>query len=1466
MIPYGPVKVHRWTSSQGSELYVFDSDGAYSGDGKIIKETIYKDFTVEDAVARIGLYIDKGSKFYAWVSGRPLLFDVSGPWRGYNVNPFKSSDHLSNDLKEPVQYEYKTKDLFCYSTINIAFEKDLPKSLKGNSYYFTGLKMQTYNQYKKHDERLFELKNLDAGNIKSIQEVYTRISLRASSEYMIAEVFDNMNATRYFEMVQWVNDTSKILYKVWKDHKISNEYMTNWTNIDKIARANTINVYSSIDRNRHCKTSIDSDGTISLNYILDSRKYTKWSDVQKHKDILIKGIEAVVKRPVKPKEIALNVNVSIEINNPSIKNLINNLGKFIDIFHTIRTDFEKKKQIVVCTYKRSSNYKKSTDIYDYIKSRIAIGISKAEIVAELNNLGVLGDLERMVDDEIDATAVAADKENFKVQDNGTILVIQAYHQGFTINITNCPNYKELQYMLFWLTKIVSLSFDKNTKKNGKKIQTPIVSPLAPSSKKSSSSSSVSYSSINFDSLGGSSGGGRNNYFINMLQQADKDMFGENYARDKCQVASQPIVFTEKEKNELEKNNQMHFDNFIKYGSRKEVQNYYACPRLWCPQSKVPLDVNDPDARCPLDNEEPLQMLWNKDKSKKRFVKLTKANDKGMCVPCCMKLQPKPEDTSKCMAFIEGAPSKEEKVVIDKNDENYIMNKSSPIPLGRYGSVPEYLHHLLYGNKVSYDSCTKTLNKTHRCFVRKGVDVKNNDSMLQAVVELLGFKDKKSFISDVKKRLNFLTFITLDNGKICRDFLDVREINPNKSPSFLNELNSFRKRSNLFDINSNDTSRLLNVFKSYKKYIDYLSADTPDRQSSHVYSLVQALYSINVMVFEKIRMGDTSELRFECSPYYVSYQSSRFGIIIKEDKYYEPVVFKLRSADPTVQLKLDDYPSVRAMLDNCPSSTAEYKITNKLFSLNNWIKSGIIKNHKKYVIDTVFINNDFTINKFKTTSGAVFRTKTIGISFLDSITKNLGVPPENIRFYEDFVGKKVSVAISRNAMRELIVKCESASVQIIVGDITASNADEEVYTYIYKSDEYNKSFMVHSYEPSNFYDSVEKNASTSKRWYELQKMVANTIVKRYDDNALQELQKLSKLDRITKFVELFKGIPHKKKIGIILEEMPTNSTEAIKRWLSNVLISAKYNYFSSVMKERDTQYVFSQSALVVDGIHKIPRQLKNYSSYMPNSINVVDEDVRNVPIVKGVLQGKQSDLPDIFQGSKHKLPSKWSNSTKNDWKDMEYTVCEYKKNTLEDFFKWFAERVSSQVDYADVKALVMKKHIGSMSDRSMMIDLFQDHCFMTKWLKLFVKGNAMPRYTPQDFYDKKYSSLTHAKRLEYMMQVVGGDDAFPNDLDILSVSELMNISVLLILSRSKYTTSSNEKKRGDIQDLVSTSSFFMAGENFKMNPFVIMHKVNDKLTQHIRYYLVFNSNRPDSFYYNFDELPGDVRLLIDGHNL
>jgi len=132
MKPYKQITVYRWYSKNKYQKYIFDKDELQDNIDKdtiLIKEYIYIDDNIDDALNKIGLYInniDKSAKnlFYCW--GKTSLSHKikKKHWDGYNINPFLSVDRNSSFLNESITYIFNTNSLFNLSKINIVFDND----------------------------------------------------------------------------------------------------------------------------------------------------------------------------------------------------------------------------------------------------------------------------------------------------------------------------------------------------------------------------------------------------------------------------------------------------------------------------------------------------------------------------------------------------------------------------------------------------------------------------------------------------------------------------------------------------------------------------------------------------------------------------------------------------------------------------------------------------------------------------------------------------------------------------------------------------------------------------------------------------------------------------------------------------------------------------------------------------------------------------------------------------------------------------------------------------------------------------------------------------------------------------------------------------------------------------------------------------------------------------------------------
>jgi hypothetical protein len=1481
--PFSPVTVIQWKSSSEKETFIFTDDSMKSEQkGILINEIIYKDDTIEMALNKIAAFISKKDNvsFYAW-KNNPILFSIENKkWKGYHPNPFKSSDHSSKQLDEPITYEYNTSDLFNYSYINIVFKEDLPKLLQTNKYYISELKRQPFKFYRKQNELLTTLKNTQ-NVVNILPEYYNHVNFQASVQNIIlSELFDNMHTSKTIDMIQWVDDTSRILYKLSKHNRLRKEHLENFTNTLRIDKINVINLYSIFNKKSYCKISIQHNGNITYSYILQQREFIKWQDIDENQQKINNILQNFMKTKISSKVVSLDTRVKMDVHNSVFKQLVKKLTE--NVFNLVKNDLAN--QTIVCVYKRSSNFIQNTDIYDHIQSRIELGISITDIKQELENLGITSGFEQMIEGVMENMSKENEmikNNNTIIKNNGTIVIIKPYSTGYDIAITNCPNKKELHYLNYWLSKIISTTIDKKAK-------VPVYvkpdSPKAESPQSVASSvsrSSYSSDSIDYDNIDSWMGGvppkkktNQNKYLINMLRNADKELFEENYARDKCQANKQPIVLSAEMKENLEKTDQMHFDNIIKYGSRDDIQNFYACPRLWCPESKVPLSPDVADAKCPLDNEEPMQMFWDNDKDKKRYVKLIKKNEKGLYAPCCVKREP--------IAVDENNPSNKKEDATE--NDNYIMNQVTPLPDGRYGSIPEYLHKIIFYKKnVKPEACKTTLNKSHYCFLRKGIMKSSSDSYITSLSEILGSKNKKELVRKIIKEIDLLTFISLDDGNICKQFMNIIPLIPNDHSKLQKEYESFKKNK-LHNLNG-DSTRLFNIYVAYKKYIEYIASNdfTIEKKPKYLYTLIHILYKINILICEKIN----EEIYFHC-PSQVDFDlNPDVGIIIKEGRYYEPLEFKMRNTDGIKIFKLNEYPMLKDIVSKCKQQSDN--LYKKIYTANNWIMSASLNNAKRFYTKTVFINDDLTIDKLLSNGGVLYKFDKIGISVLPKLLKDFNLKSKNVEFFSESVGKSIGECSgdeeennSDNTLTTLNIddcnkvskKMKEFNISVIVG-INKGIKNKILHNKLVLTNDMMKisdSDTILSQKSFNktLYNTAKEFQKESRELYKLRRMVVKTIIKKYTDKQLADLNNLDRKSKIQKLLQHFKNMKNRQNsIQIILEELPTDSHKHLKKWLSHHTVFAKYDLHDIGIKD-DKEFVFSQTALFQNGDFSIPDILLKYHYALPNIRNSEINNVENMNISEDIGVDSQlslnmnatndinvGNLEDLFTGNMKDLPAKWRTHKKKIWRTMQYEESKYSRETIKTLVEWLSIKLDiSNIDYDDIVDVVKPRYFNILHDKNAMIHMWHDKSYFNEWLIAMNKNYK----TPQILWEA-YEKLSKANRETYITDILNKNVLYPNDLYLEAIAKILNINILLI-HRAPYRSSDSSEASGSNEDLSSSSSVFYAYSNVKSKPLIVLYKLDAKDKPVTGYYLVYNKDMPNKFYLKYTDAPEDIISLVE----
>jgi hypothetical protein len=1616
-----PIHIKKWISESKFDKYVFDTnnDNKYDSSYIVIREYIFQDNNIEDALNKIAYFIQQHDKtnsiktpFYCWESNddKPILFEIETiMWKGYHVNPFKSKDRTSEQLKEPIKI-IDNNELFKRVDLNIVFYNDFNFNIK---YYFDK-KISSVDFDKKmkelikKEEPLVKLYRENTVNAKILSEDYYDISFQDIIPNIdkTLVLFDKLQTNTQMQLIQLVNDNNKAIYKIYKKHTFFNEReLSNIFNLNNIKEYGCLNIYYY---GKNAKMSIFDDGRIIINFKYPVDNGKKWDKIINDRNDFVKYLKESLNIDANFQEIDINNRINYTIDNTEYATLIKKIGTYTNIFEAIVFKSDKKN-IGYYAYKRTPEFINSKfDITAYIKSRIIVGMNEEEIVKELINFGYTKkECAPIVKTELDIIGEIGynnlDK-NVKVID-GTYIVVKKSGGGFEIDIKSSQSFFELTNLKYWLIRIIEKTRDIVKKQVPKKLKAPSPepAPVPEPDKSSSSDENLLQDDDVFDDFsnfkggttggtaggttgfksGGTTGGVRNaknenykNYLIDRLKNADKELYKDNNKSRKCQKKHQPVVLSKDELNELKaKGHDKMFDNIIEHGSSPENKNYYTCPRLWCPISKIPLDDTVANPTCPGDNEEPMNMNEDmKNANKPRYVYLIK----NINIPCCGKK--KPNDTEdifsengskasknsnasnaskgsknskdskgskdsspKGIAPIINIPvinkaKKGVKKSINDDDRNYIMNKV-PIPYkGRYGDIIKELYQILYpDNYLTYSkqcSSPNNINKTN-CVLRKGlIDIKElnvrYDNIIHTIAYLLG-KTKRELIDDIINGLDIMTYISLDNGNVCKDFVDIEPVIYEENVELYEEfLEHIKKFSNiLLDIpakndNSKESlykkSRLLYIYKSYKKFIKYLEADDYpyDKGIQYIYSLVAIIYKRLIVLWEIEKTENNTQVNIIC-PFYTRFvdiepnldRNPKVIMIVKENNFYEPLISRaINMKADNKTFNLDDFPLIKEILTEC---SEKHKFSNNAIGIFNnreniRVLNKLIKESSElFVFETIIINSDFSIDKIMLKNNMILRFKPQSIVLLHMLVKEFDI--KSIVFHEDIIGKEYTIKILKSGYKKYndkIKKIKDMGFFLEIGENIIDNDILMMNKLIITDDNIRKNsdhFLL--FDSNNKYHKyVSKDNRQINEWIALRKIVKNKLLSsKYNNEYYSELSKKSRKIIIKTLLEDFKpsntsseNSSRLRKIQIILEEIPVTSINSIKKWYNDSLLYVKYDYInelSDYIKDTGNELVFTQFSVS----NKIARKILNYHEALPNNINSIEMDVRvdqyNIEgnehnESKGHNQAKSTKLPDIlqddvkyepnvlpdiFKGVETILNSKWTKYKKKIWYKLRYVKNTYTKDTIENLFEYLLKKLNINiVTYRDIIYKnnryyneVFNKDIKDNLDKNKakrIRVLFKDPHFYSVYVNTMniLNGTKKSFKTLKIFNDTYFDKSTFRERMDIIKHIRENKSLiFPSDIALFNISKMLNITILIIHNRAEYGKGVSVDVRAGDKDLNITTSTYKAETDILTRPLIMLYRKIEKTN--ISYYIIKNIENNDFYYNELKDCPDEIKNKI-----
>jgi hypothetical protein len=1485
-----PIYVYKWVSSKEYVKYVFDANdnNNYNKSIKIIKEYIYQDSSKEDAINKIAYYINNNSDdsddkipYYVWVNNKPFLFDLETIiWKGYDVNPYKSTDRKSEEINENIVKNYN-KSLELFNTteiINIVFKNDFDFN---NKYYYDNFKFKSNNYKLNSDRTITDLYNLNIINKNDISINYYDVIFSTYIEDIpsLIILFDKISTNNKIQIIQYINNNNKAYYKLYKKHTFKNR-----KELSRLFKINnegkeSINIYYT----KNIVITIYAGGNINLRFDYKIDNGVIINDILKYKDELNKYINDVLNINIEFKENNINARIKYNAYKTKLSDLKNELT-----LSTIFTELNEKEFY----YKRTANY-------------IDRSIINKKGDVKNNNIKI------------------NTKYDLDVLD--TKIIIKKENRGFMIDIKSSKSFFEFESLEFWMSKIIERTI--NDKESSANMSDGQYSPTYSTSK---------------DSTSGGNNNENKNYLINKLKNADKELWNDNNKSRKCQKVKQPIPLSNEEYINFEKKGlNKYFDNSIKHNN-----NYYICPRLWCPKSNIPLEEGNPQAKCPIADEEPMRLNDEmKNKNLPRYVYLKKKDN----IPCCGKKlsvnvseSKESKDDKKDKVKNEKTPSKVDNVDTGDKDNNYIMKKYPIYENNRYGDIPNELYKILYPTnyKEYLESCSsldnkpKNINK-QKCILRKGLiniheipHKYNNkyDNIINTIAYLVGEKTRETFIENIKNKLDIITYLSLDNGNTCKDFGDIEpvlyEYNKDLYKELKKHIYNINKKNNsdikLIELPKFDSknekivfkiSRLLYIYKSYKKFISYISSDNyqDDKGIQYLYSLIALIYKKLLIVWEyTINSTSTIPSINLLVPDYINDIISYYGLqkkteiimILKEkwkengnkdennkhgdnllyeimkDRddiyFYEPLIIKSIKMEKgknkeIKHMALSKYPNITKIIN--------YQSNNNIFKNLKYIKNLIKDESKDYSINTIIINDNYTIDKIMLKNNILVRFDLQGIIILPYLVKELNI--KNIVFLDDIIDIKYNIKITNDVYSKFenkINKLKDFGFTLDIGINVDKNSEISENVLTIRSDNNLKGRVILFGKKNEYEKYNEKNSNVINKWLELRLLVKNKLLTILNTTDKIDAHNKSRSDFIENLLDMFykdkSNDKDKRKIQIILEEIPIFTKQGINDWYASTLLHTKYDYINNLsdnFEDNGDEFLFTDFLIKKN----IPKNILFYHETSPNIIydstddaiinydNIFD-DKKNKSASKSTKVSNVSiKLPKMFEGDAKDLNSKWTKYKKKIWSKLKYIKNDYSPDNIIELFNYFKSLDNDMVnEYNDIIKKTFKyyrhefnKNIHNLTNIKKIKDIFKDPYFYYTYLNVMNSINKTKKTfkSLEIFLTTYFYNSSTVERYKILNYIEDSDEFVyhPNEITFYLMSKVLNISILIIHNRADYGKAVNISKRADEKDLSITTTVYKAYNDELNRPLLMLYRKNDKT--HLSYYIVRNINH-DNFIY------------------
>lgn len=1452
--------LHRWVSPKTKVTYQFKN-----GEMGV---AIFEDDTIDSILQKVVTSIVEFHKQkneshlipsihnipYVWTKRTPIRFTISDT--SYPVNPWLAVDMPV--LEHVSKVTYHNDSIVEHREWNIVFSDDLPSHMRRHAMYFpdvgTKWNLNSYAAIQKESTVLSDI--WTRGKDTRVPFVITRsrwISIPSSKPLTLDlfALFESLHTSASVPFLQHVHDSSKILYKVYQKHNIPSSLLEQWTSVEKMPKVSAIvGMFYHAPKDVYARAVLEENGSIFISTQADVRTNVTWKVIAEFVEAIQRWFEAVLhtKRRIQTDSVSCRFDVA------TLPMGVNFLSKKLSNVPALFHVSKMQDGVLEVAMKRSKNYTNKLDISDYISARVRLGIPLRDVIQDLMEMGLSRvDAEFWLEQYQNVVMDAAPKKK-TLSSTGCILRISRSPAKFQVYIDNAQSHDEILRICQWVVGTINLSLQDMAGPS-------MPAPTAPSRRKSSSTSSSSdhqntlrardlLQDVDLDDLEFDGGGS----FLSELQKADDGIFLQvkDYAR-KCAANNnrQPVVVSPAEWDKLKSQGFDGVDNHIRYGSDASKENIYMCPRIWCPLSKVPLTLEQlqknngkcpgPHFEAPMNLYEDPSAYWENDASKPHYVGFLKhKTPSGVCVPCCMKKQPKPDEMAGCKipnAVNEIAPQPKNAVSDDVKDDAYIMNAAAPIPPKRAGVIPKDLHQQLMPS-LAHAMCTKTVSST-ACYLRTGME-RNSDSLMSAIAYALGMNTKLQLCQEIQKRLDPLTFLSLEDGMVVRAFLPEQPVEESKKLEKLwsEWVKKFPAYIDTFDLRGNISEdrlvRELSIFSAYTKFMEHLKSSEP-KNPQHLIQLL-GTFGVHLVLWKK---QGNQHASLTC-PLTMRFDAKNVVMLLEENGVYEPIELRERGKVGVSIHPISTVPKVATILQQCGSVSPWPKV---LASLARWTQHMLYR-PTPFTITTVVLQSDLRIYGFLTKGNMLLLAPNGGLpaGMLPSIMEALEI--KNVVYLEDVQGAKKDVEnIVRNDFILMHQKLQQVGMHIYSATALLLNP---IISFGYTIP--SPSLLIAPAIPIAKKDKdVQKMLRHNAKWLDMARYVASTFADSYD-TLVKPLLKRKRIQQVTTLMRTFPHVPNKKQLQIIIEEIPyKDGKDAIQAWIRLLGIEAKTAIFYQTHVRNDKkEWIFSQAAVENGMPWSQLRSRKGPIAHIEyNPIDQVTEELK--PTV-----APNTSLPSFLKGDRKKLPSKFADIRAYSWRL--YRICvpssTYDPSMFSGMISWLSQGIP--ITWEEIMFARRQLVATMLMNESTIEPLLDDTSFIHAWSEHFKKSIKKPT----DIWTKHLAPIPLLERRAVWQDKVAMMVP-PMDIDIYLMAKMLKLNVLL-LYRGKHGEKAGTK-RGDLPDLMTSSTFFTSSKEWKEDPCIVMYK--EKGNTMSEYFPIVDEN--DRFLHPVTKnMPNDVVQLME----